>query len=156
MSTRRRGWYFVGIALSFGGASLLWSVQPMAARVLLPRYGGSAAVWTTSLAFFQTALLMGYTAAYTLHRSPRRVRPIFLVSLLVSIAVFGLRMSVSQAAPNLEMPVQSILMELMYTAGVPYILLATTASIVPTLVDDSHDDATSFSGGRTPGLLWDS
>ena len=62
-------------------------------------------------------------------------------------------MSVSQAAPNLEMPVQSILMELMYTVGVPYILLATTASIVPTLVDDSHDDAYKLFGWSNAGSI---
>src|SRR3954453_19048345 len=48
----------------FLGAFLLFMVEPMAARQLLPLLGGSAAVWITCLVFFQTALLLGYLYAH--------------------------------------------------------------------------------------------
>jgi len=58
----------------FLSAFLLFGVQPYAARLLLPRFGGSPAVWTTSLVFFQGLLLAGYAYAHlgALRASPRR------------------------------------------------------------------------------------
>jgi hypothetical protein len=47
---------------------LLFGIQPIIARRLLPWFGGSAAVWVTCLVFFQTALLVGYLYAHALHR----------------------------------------------------------------------------------------
>src|SRR5437867_2465154 len=47
----------------FTGASLLFLIQPMAAKQLLPRFGGGAAVWTACLMFFQIGLLLGYVYA---------------------------------------------------------------------------------------------
>ena len=55
---------------AFTGAGLLFVVQPMIARMLLPSYGGSATVWSTSSLFFQILLLLGY-----LYARPRRPRP---------------------------------------------------------------------------------
>ena len=66
--------YPLGACLCFLGAALSWSIQPIAARIILPIYGGSAAVWTSSLLFFQTGLLVGYTLAYGFHRLGKRFR----------------------------------------------------------------------------------
>lgn len=52
----------------FLGAFLLFQVQPIAAKLLLPRYGGVAAVWLTSMLFFQLVLLLGYLYAHLLRR----------------------------------------------------------------------------------------
>ncbi len=49
---------------SFLGAFLLFAVQPLLGRYLVPWFGGSAAVWSGCLVFFQTALLAGYTYAH--------------------------------------------------------------------------------------------
>ena len=51
------------------GAFLLFLVQPMAGKVLLPLYGGSAAVWSACLLFFQSVLLLGYVYAHFLARA---------------------------------------------------------------------------------------
>ena len=51
-------------AAIFLSSSLLFLVEPMAGKRLLPLLGGSAAVWTTCLVFFQTALLVGYLCAH--------------------------------------------------------------------------------------------
>ena len=61
--------YAVAITLS---AFLLFQVQPMIARIIVPWFGGSAAVWTTCLLFFQVVLLLGYLYA---HWSAARLRP---------------------------------------------------------------------------------
>ncbi|HMO44246.1 MAG TPA: spermidine synthase, partial [Phenylobacterium sp.] len=52
----------------FASASLVFTVQPMAAKLLLPLLGGTPGVWNTSMAFFQTALLAGYAYAHLLQR----------------------------------------------------------------------------------------
>ena len=52
----------------FSSAALVFLVEPMIARMVLPRLGGSSAVWNTSLAFFQAALLAGYAYAHALQR----------------------------------------------------------------------------------------
>ncbi|HWI14530.1 MAG TPA: hypothetical protein VNT02_09765, partial [Burkholderiales bacterium] len=59
-------------ATIFLGAFLLFLVQPIIARQILPWFGGAAAVWATCLVFFQTALLLGYAYA---HGTTRRLAP---------------------------------------------------------------------------------
>ena len=54
----------VGTATIFAAAFLLFSLQPLVGKIVLPRFGGSAAVWSVCLVFFQTALLAGYALAY--------------------------------------------------------------------------------------------
>ena len=73
----------------FMSAFLLFLVQPIIAKQILPWFGGSAAVWTTCLVFFQVALLAGY--AYT-DFSTRQLKPrtqviVHVVLLLVSLGV---------------------------------------------------------------------
>src|SRR5262245_51861911 len=76
-------------ATIFVSAFLLFLVQPIVAKQILPWFGGSAAVWTTCLVFFQTALLTGYAYAdYTIRRlSPRGALNIHTALLLVSLAL---------------------------------------------------------------------
>src|ERR1039458_8421420 len=78
---------FYGCAI-FLGAFLLFAVEPMAAKQLLPALGGSSAVWITCLVFFQTALLLGYLYAHWLgRRSSARAMAIVHLALLVVAAV---------------------------------------------------------------------
>ena len=58
-------------ATLFLSSSLLFLVQPMFAKLLLPLFGGSPAVWTTCMLFFQTALLGGYFYSHTLVKLSR-------------------------------------------------------------------------------------
>ena len=55
-----RGWLWLLGTLTLLGSFLLFLVQPIEGRLILPRFGGGAAVWTTTLLFFQAALLVGY------------------------------------------------------------------------------------------------
>src|SRR5580658_6387400 len=67
---------------AFASAALVFTVEPMVARLVLPLLGGSAAVWNTSLAFFQAALLVGYLYADLLQRL-RSVRAQIVVHAVV-------------------------------------------------------------------------
>src|SRR5579863_201371 len=68
---RRSPWLF-GSAV-FLGAFLLFLVEPISAKQLVPILGGSAAVWITCLVFFQTALLVAYLCAHWMSTRPRWV-----------------------------------------------------------------------------------
>ena len=65
-------WLFAGAV--FLGAFLLFLVEPIAAKQLVPVLGGSAAVWITCIVFFQTALLCAYLYAHWMARRPRWTR----------------------------------------------------------------------------------
>ena len=63
----------VFVATIFLSASLLFFVQPLFTRIVLPQIGGSPAIWTTAMLFFQTVLIAGYLYAHLLtrHLAPR-------------------------------------------------------------------------------------
>src|SRR5215813_5062499 len=72
----------------FCGAFLLFQVQPLIAKYILPWFGGSPGVWTTCLLFFQVLLLAGYAYAHLLTRlfSPRVQTMVHLVVVLLALA----------------------------------------------------------------------
>ena len=104
----------------------------MAARAILPEFGGAASVWTASLLYFQGALLTGYLVAYGVDRYGRRALRIFLTVLFVS-AVGGLWANWSNRHMQIDTPwpVLGVMIELSAMIGAPYVCLATSASIVP-------------------------
>src|SRR6201996_611213 len=63
-------------------AFLLFQVQPLIAKLILPWFGGSAAVWTSCMLFFQMALLAGYAYAHWLNERPGRTQTIIHVGLI--------------------------------------------------------------------------
>ena len=77
--------YTVTIFLS---AFLLFQVQPIIAKMILPWFGGTSAVWSTCLLFFQAVLLGGYLYADWLHRklAPRMQAAVHIGALAVSLA----------------------------------------------------------------------
>lgn len=76
-------------ATIFASAFLLFLVQPVIAKQILPWFGGSAAVWTTCLVFFQFLLLFGYAYAdvTTRHMKPKSQVRLHIALLLISLAV---------------------------------------------------------------------
>ncbi len=117
----------------FLSAFLLFLVEPMAARQLLPALGGSSAVWLTCLVFFQTTLLLGYLYAHWLNRSDFSQRRQRLHLALLALAVITLatpnllRASLTQGISH---PVTTIFATLAVTIGLPFLLLASTSPLV--------------------------
>ena len=116
----------------FASAFLLFLVQPIVAKQILPWFGGSAAVWATCLVFFQSTLLLGYAYA---DFSVRHLRPRTQVKLHVALLVISL-ISLPiipgefwKPAGN-ENPIFLILGLLGGTIGLPYFLLSTTSPLV--------------------------
>jgi hypothetical protein len=116
----------------FVSAFLLFLVQPVMAKQILPWFGGSATVWTTCLVFFQTALLAGYTYAdWTVRRlAPRRSMQVHVALLVLSIAVLPIVPGELWKPGGDENPSWLILGLLAGTIGLPYFLLSTTSPLV--------------------------
>ena len=116
----------------FLSAFLLFLVQPIIAKLILPRFGGSVAVWATCLVFFQAALLMGYAFAHHLvrHGRSRALKGLHIVLLLGSLAL--LPIVPVTAWPGLESadPGLQILGLLLLTIGLPFTLLAMTSPLL--------------------------
>jgi len=117
------------IALS---AFLLFLVQPIIARQILPWFGGSAAVWTTCMVFFQVALLAGYFYSDTVIRrlAPRTQAIVHTVLLLASLAFLPITLSEAMKPADASQPIGRILLMLTTTIGLPYLMLATTGPLV--------------------------
>jgi hypothetical protein len=121
--------YFAAI---FASAFLIFLVQPLLAKQILPWFGGSAAVWGTCLVFFQTALLAGYAYADILTRWLSLRSQVLLHSALLVIATWTMPIIVdpSWRPAGDESPILRILGLLTATIGLPYFLLASTTPLV--------------------------
>jgi SAM-dependent methyltransferase len=116
----------------FGSAFLLFLVQPIIAKQILPWFGGSATVWTTCLVFFQTTLLVGYAYADAAVRrlSARAQVRLHVVLLAVSCAALPIVPGAQWKPLGTENPSWLILAMLGATIGLPYFLLSTTSPLV--------------------------
>jgi hypothetical protein len=116
----------------FLSAFLLFQVQPLIAKRILPWFGGSAAVWSTSLMFFQLALLGGYLYSFLLTRylPARRQWMIHGLFLALSVVVLPIEPSLAWKPVDSSQPVGRILGLLTATVGLPYFLLSTTGPLV--------------------------
>ncbi len=123
-------WLYSGTILL--GSLLLFLVQPMCAKMLLPLLGGTPAVWTTCMLFFQAGLLVGYAYAHWL---PGRigVGRHALLHLLALIGVyFLLPIRLPEDVREGWHPVLWLLASLTLSAGLPFVLLAAGAPLVQT------------------------
>jgi hypothetical protein len=116
----------------FLSAFLLFAVQPMIGKIILPWFGGSAAVWSTCLLFFQAALLAGYLYAHRSTRSlkPKRQATLHIVLMAISVAVLPILPSPSWKPTQAGDPSLRILLLLTATIGLPYLLLSTTSPLL--------------------------
>ena len=116
----------------FVSAFLLFLVQPIIAKQILPWFGGSAAVWTTCLVFFQCALLAGYLYSDLTTRKLGAKKQAILHVALIAIALVLLPIvpDVAWKPQGDEQPGLRILLLLAATIGLPYFLLATTSPLV--------------------------
>ncbi len=122
-------WFAATVLL---GAFLLFQVQPLFSKMILPWFGGSPAVWTTCLLFFQTVLLAGYAYAHGLSRVQPVPRQLVIHLTLSALALLLLPITPGatwQPADGTH-PVGRILLLLTRYVGLPYLLLAATSPLV--------------------------
>jgi len=113
----------------FLGSFLLFLVEPMAAKQLLPALGGSAAVWITCLVFFQTALLLGYLYAHWLARCSLWTLHCAVLFLAAVAAVTWAMRSSGMASASLH-PVSAIFGALGLSIGLPFLMLGATSPLL--------------------------
>src|ERR1700704_232135 len=133
-------------ATIFLSSFLLFLVQPLIARLILPWFGGSAAVWTTCMLFFQTVLLAGYAYAHFLHaRVPGRAQAI-VHTLLLAAAVALLPISPAEAwqPAGGEEPISRILLLLGASVGLPYLILASTSPLLQAWYVRAHPQGNPY------------
>ena len=115
----------------FSSAFLLFLVQPLIAKQILPWFGGSAAVWSICMVFFQVVLLAGYAYSDWLTRRPARLQALLhSVLLLASLAFLPIVTAAHWKPTGAEDPSLRILGLLLGTIGLPYFLLSTTGPLV--------------------------
>jgi hypothetical protein len=119
-------------ATIFLSAFLLFSVEPLVAKRILPWYGGSAAVWSTCLVFFQTALLVGYWYARLLTQYADLRMQVQLHTLFLALAILFLPIGPGEHGhpTSPSHPVWNILALLGVTLAVPFITLSATSPLL--------------------------
>src|SRR5690242_10610746 len=116
----------------FLSAFLLFQVQPMIAKIILPWFGGSAAVWSTCMMYFQVSLLLGYLYAHAVIRYLKGTRQALLhIGLLAaSILLLPIQPSAVWKPVAGGDPTGRIILLLGATIGLPYFLLSTTGPLL--------------------------
>ena len=132
---------FLPFALTiFIGAFLLFQVQPIISKYILPWFGGTSAVWTTAMLFFQTVLLLGY--AYILFIAKLSLKKQIVLHALVVVGIVSLILSLftfwkAPILPDISLklndnisPIFQVLSILSIGVGLPYFLLSTTSVLL--------------------------
>jgi hypothetical protein len=116
----------------FLGASLLFLVQPMFARMVLPLLGGSPSVWNTALVFYQTALLAGYVYAHvaTAALGIRRQAALHLAVVALPLLVLPLGIPAGWTPPRSENPIPWLLALLVVSVGLPFFVVSSSSPLL--------------------------
>ena len=116
----------------FVGATLLFVVQPMVGKMILPLLGGTPAVWSTCMVFFQAALLGGYAYAHTssARLSLPRQMLLHLGLMLLPLAVLPLAVNPALLRGGVANPVLNVLLLLSLSVGLPFLVVSATAPLL--------------------------
>lgn len=116
----------------FLAAALLFGIQPMVAKSLLPDFGGGSGVWTASMLFYQTVLIAGYVYAHLLlMRVPRRLQFGLHAMVLAGALVAGwLFDEPTPPARASEFPMAWLLGQLFLVSGLPYFAIASAGPLL--------------------------
>lgn len=116
----------------FWSAALLFWVEPMVGKLVLPQLGGAPAVWNTCMVFFQAMLLAGYAAAHWMagRLSPRAQVGTHLALLLVALATLPIKLKETGSGPWQDWPTAWLLAQLLVSVGPAFFVLALTTPLL--------------------------
>jgi spermidine synthase len=144
----------------FVASALVFLVEPMVAKMLLPSYGGTPAVWAVSLVFFQAVLLCGYGFAHLSLRflSVRRQSLLQLVLLAAPVALLPIGLPHEAAPPASASPALWLLGVLALTVGAPFFAVSTASPVLQRWFGASGDRASAdpyflYAAGNAGSLL---
>lgn len=113
----------------FCSALLVFAIQPMVGRMLLPSLGGSVLVWSVVLVFFQACLLLGYSLAHLLSKLPPTAQ-VAAYALALVAAGFTLPVTFDLAAPDWSRPARWLLATLVGGVAAPFAVLAMASPLL--------------------------
>jgi hypothetical protein len=144
-----RGLAVVYAGTIFVSAFLLFQIQPMVSKAILPWFGGTPAVWTICLLFFQTLLFAGYAYAHFTNAwlTPRRQAAVHIIVIIAALAMLRVVPDARWQPLGEADPTRAILIILAVTIGLPYFVLSATGPLLQAWF------ARSFPG-RTPYRLY--
>jgi hypothetical protein len=121
-------------ATLFVSALLLFSIQPMFAKMVLPKLGGAPAVWSVAMVFFQTVLLGGYAYAHLLHRvlQPRWAAVFHLALVGLTATALPIAIAPGWAAPPSEGTALWLFGLFAVSIGLPFFTLSASAPLLQT------------------------
>src|SRR5215203_55629 len=160
MKTKSPTTLLFGVTI-FVSSALLFSIQPMIAKMLLPLLGGTPAVWNTCMLFFQAVLLFGYAYALLVSRWPLKrqliVQLVVLCVAFISLPI-GLSSSWVNSVPPTENPSIWLLMCLAASVGLPFFIISSNSPLlqkwfsrVPT--ESARDPYFLYSASNAGSLL---
>jgi SAM-dependent methyltransferase len=135
-------------AASFLSASLLFLVEPFAAKSALPAFGGSPSVWNVSFAFYQAVLLAGYAWAHSLSRGGKRrlAAHVALAAASLLLLPVGLR-AIATSGPTF-----SLLSSLLVSIGLPFFVLSTNGPLLQSWFAAEADPYWLYAAGNSGSL----
>lgn len=143
----------------FLSAFLLFSVQPMFAKMVLPLLGGSPSVWNTCLVFFQMTLLAGYGYAHLLSSRPLKIQiAIHSILLLVTLAALPIAVPPHSVPPGDVNPIPWLLKILLLGVGLPFFTVSTSAPLIQKWFSGTHHPSSGdpyflYAASNTGSLL---
>ena len=116
----------------FLSAALLFLMQPMFGKMILPVFGGAPAVWITSLVFFQLMLLAGYlyVHATTSWLGPKKQSVLHAVLLLTPLVILPIKVLSGWGLTSPLRPISSVFLVLLASVGLPFFVISTTAPLL--------------------------
>lgn len=153
MNDRRRALAVLAVFLVtlFTGSALLFLIQPMFAKMVLPLLGGTPAVWATSMVFFQATLLVGYAYAHwsVARLGIRRQALLHIPLVLLPLLVLPIAVPAGWDPPTQGRPVAWLLLLLAASLGLPFFVLSASAPLL-----QRWFASTGHPSGRDPYFLY--
>ncbi len=133
-------------AIIFAGAFLLFQIQPVISKYMLPWFGGSSAVWTIAMLFFQIGLVGGYAYAFLSNKyfSPRTQAIVHIVLLLIAVLVLPITPGEQWKPSATDDPMNHILALLAANIGLVYLLLAATSPLMQTWFRRTYPNSSPY------------
>lgn len=159
LTSRSGSWTLVLYSTAiFLAAALVFAIQPMVAKMLLPHFGGTPAVWIVSLVFFQTVLLGGYAFAHVSLRLLGVRRQSFLQLGLLLLPLLALPITVSANAGPGDNPSAGLLWALVAAAALPFFVVTTASPVLQRWFSECGDAASRdpyflYAAGNAGSLL---
>ena len=144
----------------FISASLMFVLQPLFGKLLLPLLGGSPAVWNTCMVFYQSILFLGYLYAHTISTRFNQHRQILVHATVILISFLALPVALPEntVPPTESNPTFWLLWTLFLAIGLPYFVVSTTAPLIQKWFANighhtSHDPYYLYAASNTGSLI---